>query len=399
MTFPRPLFRLSICSLIALAMTCICLSAFGQEISKRHQRMFDRFDTNQNGQLDQSELPDRLQKLAGFIDTDQDKSISIAEFGRMIAKRRDGPQLTQPDPNRKQPQPDNYYGSKDNKSEIENIEKLMLKDKQRNKQLQIRLTFPQAGGPYPVIVFSHGLYGSKDHYSPLTEFWAANGYVVIQANHADSMALGTRLGDPRALMAWNERPGDISFVIDSLKHLADNHEQLKGKIDFENVGVGGHSFGANTTQLIAGAVATQGRTKQKFDDPRVDAALLMSGQGPGEILTKDSWKDLTKPMMVMSGSKDGPTRTGQPATWRKQPYELSPAGDKYLVWIDGLDHGFGDITNSKRLPYNAEHIAYTQATTLAFWDYYLKQSESGKSYLRNKQITSQTDGTVQLDWK
>ena len=84
--------------------------------------MFDRFDTNQNGQLDQSELPDRLQKLAGFIDTDQDKSISIAEFGRMIAKRRDGPQLTQPDPNRKQPEPDNYYGSKDNKSEIENIE-------------------------------------------------------------------------------------------------------------------------------------------------------------------------------------------------------------------------------------------------------------------------------------
>ena len=101
----------------------------------------------------------------------------------------------------------------------------------------------------------------------------------------------------------------------------------------------------------------------------------------------------------MSGTKDGPTRTGKPAEWRKQPYELSPTGDKFLVWIEGLDHGFGDITESALFRYNADHIAWTQATTLAFWDDYLKQSESAREFLKKKQITNQSDGKVQVEWK
>jgi predicted dienelactone hydrolase len=211
--------------------------------------------------------------------------------------------------------------------------------------------------------------------------------------------LGTKIGDPRALMAWNERPVDVTFMIDSLKSLNEGDAKLAGKLDLEKIGVGGHSFGANTTQLVAGAVAKRGRRELNYSDPRADAALLMSGQGPGEMLNEESWAKLTKPMMVMSGSKDGPTRTGQPAEWRKKPYELSPAGDKYLVWVNDLDHGYGDITGSNRLPYNAEHIAYTQAVTLAFWDCYLKQNESASSYLKEKKISQQTKNAVRLDWK
>jgi hypothetical protein len=32
--------------------------------------------------------------------------------------------------------------------------------------------------------------------------------------------------------------------------------------------------------------------------------------------------------------------------WRKKPYELSPPGDKYLVWVEGMDHGFGGIVGA-----------------------------------------------------
>lgn len=387
----------------------ICLLTFGlfgwcsgiiaQETSQRGQRIFDRFDTDENGQLEKSEFPARLQETFGMIDSDQNQSVSIDEFKRVIQKFSGKRSASSTDREKKQPQPYEYYGSKDEELAIDRIEKLVLQDKKRNKDLQLRLTFPKSSGPFPVIVFSHGLYGSKDNYLPLTEFWASHGYVVIQVNHADSLKLGTRLGDPRALLAWDERPRDISFIIDALQALNEGNEQLKGKLNLEKIGVGGHSFGAGTTQLVAGANAIGGKKTMNFADPRLDAALLMSSQGPGGILTEDSWKSVTKPMMVMSGSKDGPTRTGQPAAWRKKPYELSPPGDKFLVWIEGLDHGFGDVTESAMFSYNADHIAWTQATTLAFWDDYLKQSESAKEFLKEKKITAQTDGKVQVDWK
>ena len=87
----------------------------------------------------------------------------------------------------------------------------------------------------------------------------------------------------------------------------------------------------------------------------------------GRMLTEKSWKEFTKPLFVMTGSKDGPTRTGQPAEWRKKPYELSPPGDKFLVWVEGLDHGYGGITGVRPNPKNQanpDHVRWTQLATL-----------------------------------
>jgi hypothetical protein len=120
------------------------------------------------------------------------------------------------------------------------------------------------------------------------------------------------------------------------------------------------------------------------------------------MLTKESWKDLTKPMFVMSGSADGPTRTGQPAEWRKQPYELSPAGDKYLVWVEGLDHGYGGISGwnfNSRNKHNADHVRYTKMATLAFWDAYLKDNREARDYLASDKLPMLSQGAVQLGHK
>src|SRR5262245_11285152 len=245
------------------------------------------------------------------------------------------------------------YGAREPLLRIETVEHLVLNDSRRNKTLQLRITFPRDGGPFPVIVFSHGAFGSKDNYKVLTEFWAGHGYVTIQPTHSDSRTLGTRIGDPRAFRDWQSRPADVSFVIDSFDEIAAKAPVLKGKLDPQRIGVGGHSFGAGTAQLVGGAKAfvQPERREKSFEDNRVSAILLMSAQGPGEMLTERSWERFSKPMLVMSGSEDGPTRTGQPAVWRKKPYELAPPGDKYLFWVEGLDHGFGGISGA-RLPGN-----------------------------------------------
>ena len=248
--------------------------------------------------------------------------------------------------------------------EIGAVEKLVLHDTKRAKDLQLRVTYPRGGDRHPLIVWSHGAGGTKDNYQPIVTHWASHGYVVIQPTHSDSRALGVTAGDPTRFQDWQSRPADVSFVLDSLDGLEQQIPALAGRIDRAAIGVGGHSFGANTAQLIGGANAfpPPARVERSFADPRVAAVMLLSGQGVGEMLRRESWQVFRRPLFVMSGSADGPTRTGQPAEWRKQPYELSPPGDKYLVWVDGLDHGFGGITgvsiNPRNKP-NADHVAWT----------------------------------------
>jgi predicted dienelactone hydrolase len=281
------------------------------------------------------------------------------------------------------------------------IQEVVLRDSARGKDLPLRIRYPDAPGPFPVIVWSHGAGGSKDNYAILTEHWASHGYVVIQPTHEDSRQLGGRLRDMRNLNGWQGRPRDVSFVIDSLGELAAQQTALAGKLDAARIGVGGHSFGAHTAQLIGGAHSFGRAGEQSFFDARVKSVMLLSGQGPGEMLTETSWRTLARPMLVMSGSRDGPTRTGQPAEWRRQPYELSPPGDKHLIWIEGLDHGYGGISGVRRLrnPRNDDHVRYTQIATLCFWDTYLKDSAEARSYLLSRKLIALSGGSIEMQHK
>ena len=63
---------------------------------------------------------------------------------------------------------------------------LVLHDSKRNKDLHVRIFYPDGAGKYPVIVFSHGAGGSQDCCDALTRHWATYGYVTIQPTHDDS---------------------------------------------------------------------------------------------------------------------------------------------------------------------------------------------------------------------
>ncbi|MEW6359660.1 MAG: hypothetical protein AB1696_25205 [Planctomycetota bacterium] len=285
---------------------------------------------------------------------------------------------------------------------VQTIKELVLEDAKRGKDLQLRINYPDGKGPFPLVVWSHGAWGTKDNYLVLTEHWASHGYVTIQANHSDSRALGRSLRDRTVFQDWQSRPADISFILDSLDEIEKKTPALKGKIDREHIGVGGHSFGANTAQLIGGARAYLLTGEKSFEDKRVAAVMLLSGQGPGEMLTEKSWQHVSRPMLVMTGSEDGPTRTGQPAEWRTKPYELSPPGDKYLVWVEGLDHGYGGISGvnfSGRNKVNEDHVNYTKIVTLAFWDAYLKGYRKALDYLRSPALHGFSKGAAEIKHK
>jgi predicted dienelactone hydrolase len=271
--------------------------------------------------------------------------------------------------------------------DIASIEELILHDRDRGKDLRIWINYPIGDGPFPVVVFSHGAWASRGHYQPLTQFWASHGYVTIQPSHSDSRDLGGS-PDRRAFRDWPSRPADVSFILDSLAALVELAPQLAGKLDPQHIGVAGHSFGANTAQIVGGAVPYVQGQPQPMADPRADAIVLLSPQGLGAQLTESSWDSMTSPTLHMTGSRD-PGRNLQDPGWRLHPFEYSPPGHKYLVWVEGMDHGYGGMggagfepaTDGISYAPNPEHLEITRSVTTAFLDAYLKGSDAGRAFL------------------
>lgn len=276
-----------------------------------------------------------------------------------------------------------------------------LHDAARDKYLMVRVSWPEGEGPFPVIVFSHGMFGSKDGSQPLVRHWVSHGYVCLQPTHADSLSLlsprqrlkvlrETELRKLESLPHWRERSRDISFLLDSLAEVEKQAPAVRGRIDRDRVGVGGHSFGAHTAQLLWGArMYTGGAEPEVFVDGRVRAVLLISPQGQGpDGLNENSWKRCATPMMTITGSEDG-GRNGQPATWRTEPFQNCPPGEKYLVWIQGAHHNFGGISGRALQflgPENVEHVNLVIMASLAFWDAYLQRNSAAREYLVSRGI-------------
>ena len=182
------------------------------------------------------------------------------------------------------------------------------------------------GGPYPLIVFAHGLGASRRLYPSYTQHLASHGYVVAAPDFP--LSNGGAAGGPR-IRAALEQPTDVSFVIDSMLELNDQDGHLlEGAIDAGAIGMSGHSLGALTTMLtIYGADR----------DPRIDAALPISAVGC--FLPDDLAGDNSVPLLVLSGTDD----TITPPMSSDRAYEFANA-PRYLVHLTGADHvRFADV--------------------------------------------------------
>jgi len=296
---------------------------------------------------------------------------------------------------------------------LSEVPDIVLHDAKRNKDLHLRVFYPTAAGPFPVIIFSHGAGGSQNCCDALTRHWAAYGYVTLQPTHDDAISQRRDSGESGVNLLsgvrdalkepkfWESRPADIRFLLDSLPALQTQLPALAGKLDIQHVGVGGHSMGAFTADAIAGAlVDLPGHPATNFADPRVRAVLLLSPQGPGEFgLTDHSWDHVALPLLSMTGSLDK-AANGQGPDWKKIPFERSQPGDKYHVFISGANH-MSFISARTLLPGRAAQgemiLAYTNSAALAFWDAYLKADDQAKAYLRSDALPLFSNHAVTLD--
>ena len=298
---------------------------------------------------------------------------------------------------------------------VEIVDELTLQAAADTKKLSCKVFFPATGGPCPVIVFSHGFGGTKDSFASTARHWASHGYVVIHPTHADGLGSGPPAppsgADQRPALRRQgglleglsnpariaDRVADIVLVIDSLHDLGQRIPGLEGRLDPTRIGVGGHSFGAYTATLIGGVtVDLGGEPNKSFRDERVRCILPISGQGTGQQgLTNESWGRLAIPMMTITGTRDRGAG-GQTVEWKKEPYRLSPPGDKYLVVIDGANHfSFGGRLGAR----TAGVTDAVNALSTHFWDAHLRDSRASREYLQSGRPAQESGGRYAFESK
>jgi len=269
------------------------------------------------------------------------------------------------------------------------------------RDIPLRLTFPAGGGPFPVIIFSHGATGTRNLYQPLITHWASHGYVCIQPDHADA---GKMPGEPSPFTNWKERPREIAFIIDSLEKIGRDIPGLGLQMNHRVIGIGGHSFGAHTAQLVAGTTTAFNEQRETQQDRRPQAFLLISpqGTGPGGGLDHLSWQEVTRPFLVITGTNDF-GRKGNDWSWRTEPYRYAPSAEKYLVVIEDAYHGFGGVVGAAYSgrgsgPDNPDHRRYVKSSAMAFWDAYLKDEAEARTFLRSGQLETMSGRKVTMSF-
>ncbi|MCH5372661.1 MAG: EF-hand domain-containing protein [Planctomycetes bacterium] len=343
-----------------------------------------------------------FERIFAQLDADSSGALSLEEFAGLSRLRgRTEPPI--PAPVTSKAGLPNLYKSADGPHEVESVADLVLRDEKRGKDLQLRVSFPKDADVFPVIVWSHGATGSKDDYQPLVQHWVSYGYVCIQANHSDSRALAgmSQTGQvANKFQDWANRPKDIVSILDSLDGIEAKVQGLKGKLDKKTIGVGGHSFGAHTAQLVAGTTTVDlGGVRTSHADPRPKAFVLISPQGRGPQLDDKSWEGLTRPFISITGSNDW-GRNADPVDWRLDPFRLASSKDKYLLYIEGAHHDFGGIGGGVAYrnagPANPNHLAYVISATTAFWDAYLKDDREARSYLSTDVVSRMSQGEAKV---
>lgn len=311
------------------------------------------------------------------------------------------------------------YGRNPGPSPVGVIPDIVLNDPQRNRDVMLTVEYPTRGGSHPLIVFSHGGGGSNRGYPGLSSHWTSYEYVVIRPAHNDRAE-----ADEMTVTQWRERARDITFILDSLPTLAQRYPELEGKIDATRIAVAGHSRGAVTAMMLGGLRTFPGPAS--YADPRVKAVVAMSPAGPRETwgVTTESWMEVRLPVLFMTGSMDMGTMESETPLWRQQAFELSPAGDKWLVTIEGVRAGTftgqagaiaddGSRTRPTSIPMDPrrdprndpnvspqdaqrqqmararmsgsnerELFGMIRSLALAFFDAYLKEDAKGREYLR-----------------
>jgi predicted dienelactone hydrolase len=260
------------------------------------------------------------------------------------------------------------------------------------RELPLLIYLPFDRSPAPVVLFSHGLGGSRYGSSFLGKHWSGRGYVVVYLQHPGSddsvwkeQQRGRRLAAMKSAASAENlrlRIADVPRVLDQLTAWSQEPgHPLSGRLDLSRIGMSGHSFGALTTQAVGGQSFPL--LGARGTDSRIRAALPMSPSAPRAGDVQKAFGQVTIPWMLMTGTEDTSGIVNLTVEERLAVYPALPPGGKYELVLNRAKHSA--FTN-RPLPgdgggRNPNHHRSILALSTAFWDAYLKEDPAAREWL------------------
>lgn len=255
------------------------------------------------------------------------------------------------------------------------------------REVPIRISFPDAETPFPLVVFSHGAYSANDLYDPLLAHWASHGFVVAAATHSDSTTQGTERGSPPPAGLFGQRAAELVLIVNESASLETRVPKLRGKLDTSRVGVTGHSLGGLVALALAGVPVTDRISGERMElrDSRFMASILISPPGalPGMVGAADFYQ-LQTPALFTVGTNDIIMLPDTTWEWHKDGFNDAPPSEKHLVVLKGADHYLGGSVGRDDLERHVdadEFLRITNSLSVAFLRYHLSQDANAGQLL------------------
>ena len=269
------------------------------------------------------------------------------------------------------------------------------------------------GGPYPLIIISHGYPGNRFLMSHSGENLASKGYVVVSIDHAEST-----YDDQQAFASTlYNRPLDQRLVLQRITELsADSGSFLAGLVSTDRTGVIGYSMGgyglvnnlgggyaegildsfmAPPNRLLFEHASSNPGFRENLDS-RITAGFAVApwGMNTGFWQASDL-AGVTVPTFYLAGSVD---EVAGYENGTRAIFEAATNSDRYLLTFEDAGHNAGApipvpreimATEDKQ---GADHYRDANWDNVlmnnimdhfltAWFDFYLKQDETAGQYL------------------
>lgn len=292
-----------------------------------------------------------------------------------------------------------------------------LQNALRGRLIPVDIYLPQVTSPAPVVVISHGIGGDRTSFVYLAEQLASYGFGVLVLEHPGSNAqqlqdlINGRASGVAAPTEFLDRPLDVTFVLDELERTTNS--TFRGKLNLQQVGVMGQSFGGYTALALGGATlngdqlrATCQKVEEtlnlslllqcdaarlvesttKLQDRRVQAVIAINPI-TSAVFGQTGLQQLQVPTMLVAGSAD----TVAPAlTEQIRPFTALTTSEKYLVLLDrGTHFSAIGVPSGSAIPLPDEVIGpnqaiarrYMSALSVAFFQTYIAGQPAYRAYL------------------
>ena len=251
-------------------------------------------------------------------------------------------------------------------------------DDARQRAVPVRLYLPReatVARPVPLVVFSHGIGGSRRGYSWLGSHWASRGVASLHLQHVGSDRSLWAAGSPWTLVGRLQdaaqeaeaiaRVHDLRFALDTLFD-----DSLGRRLDGGRIVAAGHSYGANTTLLAAGARVERSGRPIDLHERRVKAAIVISAPPfYGEASPQRILAPISVPSLHITATDDVIRIPGyySGAEDRVAVFEAVGSARKALAVFTGGSHGmFTDRSGAGGVQLNAQVKTATRELVDAF---------------------------------